>query len=75
MAFATHLHSYEESLWPPHVRMSSLFHNFVTVRPALENALSDGAEEAGTKVRLLIPGNAITITNRTGLRLMRYKIC
>ena len=46
----------------------SLFRNFVTVRPALEKALSDGAEEAGTKVRLRIGGNAITITNHSGLR-------
>ena len=53
----------------------SLFRNFVTVRPALEKALSDGAEEAGTKVRLPIRGNAITIANHTGLRLTRYKIC
>ena len=30
----------------------SLFRNFVTVKPAHEKALSDGAEEAGTKVRL-----------------------
>ena len=53
----------------------SLFRNFVTVRPAHEKALSDGAEEAGTKVRLPIRGNAITITNHAGLRLTRYKIC
>ena len=52
----------------------SLFRNFVTVRPALEKALSEGAEEAGTKVRLRIRGNAITF-NHTGLRLTRYKIC
>ena len=53
----------------------SLFRNFVTVRPAHEKTLSDGAEEAGTKVRLPIRGNAITITNHTGLRLTQYKIC
>ena len=53
----------------------SLFRNFVTVRPALEKALSDGAEEAGAKVRLRIRGNAITITNDTGLRLTRFKTC
>ena len=54
----------------------SLFHNFVTVRPALDKALSDGAEEAGTKVRLPIRGNAIIITNHSGLRLTRHcKIC
>ena len=53
----------------------SMFRNFVTVRPALEKSLSDGAEEAGTKVRLRIHGNAITLTNHTGLRLRRYKIC
>ena len=34
----------------------NLFRNFVTVRPAHEKALSDGAEEAGTKVRLPIRG-------------------
>ena len=51
---------------------ASLFRNFVTVEPAHEKALSDGAEEAGTKVRLLIRGNAITITSHTGLRLTRY---
>ena len=34
----------------------SLFRNFVTVRPALEKALSDRAEEAGTKVCLPIRG-------------------
>ena len=39
----------------------SLFRNFVTVRPAPEKALSDGAEEAGTKVRLPICGNAIRL--------------
>ena len=53
----------------------SLFHNFVTVRPAHEKALSNGADEAGTKVRLPIRGNAITITNHTSRRLTRYKIC
>ena len=53
----------------------SLFRNFVTVKPALEKALSDGAEETGTKVRLRIRAKAITITNHTGLRLTRYKIC
>ena len=53
----------------------SLFRNFVTIRLALEKALSDGAEEADTKVRLPIRGNAITITNHSGLRLTRYKIC
>ena len=53
----------------------SLFHNFVTVRPALEKTLSDRAEEAGTKVSLQIHGDAISITNHTGLRLTRYKIC
>ena len=53
----------------------SLFRNFVMVRPAHKKALSDGAEEAGTKVRLPIRGNAITITNHNGLRLTRYKIC
>ena len=36
--------------------------------------LSNGAEEAGTKVRLPIRGNAITITNHTGLRSTRSKI-
>ena len=51
----------------------SLFRNFDTVRPAHEKALSDGAEEAGPKVRLPIRGNAITIRNHTGLRLTRYK--
>ena len=45
----------------------SLFRNFVMVRPAHEKALFDRAEEAGTKVRLSICGNAITITNHTGL--------
>ena len=45
----------------------SLFRNFVTVGPAHEKAFSDGAEEAGTKVRLPLRGNAITITNHTGL--------
>ena len=34
----------------------SLFRNFVTVRPAHEKALSNGAEDAGTKVRLPIRG-------------------
>ena len=53
----------------------SLFRMFVAVRPMLEKALSVGAEEAGTKVRLRIRGNAITITNHTDLLLMRYKIC
>ena len=53
----------------------SLFCNFVAVRPAHEKALSDGAEEVGTKVRLSIRGNAITFTNHTGLRLTQYKIC
>ena len=53
----------------------NLFRNFVALRLALENGLSDGAEEAGTKVRLRIGGNAITITNHTDLLLMRYKIC
>ena len=43
----------------------SLFRNFVTVRPAHEKALSDGAEEASTKVRLPIRGNAITATNHS----------
>ena len=51
----------------------SLIRNFVTVRPALEKALSDGVKEAGTKVRLQIRGNAITITNHTGLRLTHIK--
>ena len=45
----------------------SLFRNFVTVKPALEKAPSDEAEEAGAKVRLRICGNAITITSHTGL--------
>ena len=53
----------------------SLFCNSVTVRSALEKALSDGVEEAGTKVQLAIRGNAVTITNHTGLRLTRYKPC
>ena len=53
----------------------SLFRNFVTVRPALEKALSDEVEKAGAKVRLRIRSNAITITNHTGLRLTPYKIC
>ena len=53
----------------------SLFRNFVTVRPAHEKALSGGAEEAGTKVRSPLRGNAITITNHTGQRLTRYEIC
>ena len=57
----------------------SLFHNFVSVRPAHKKAHSDGAEEAGTKVRLPIAaqGSAIvdTITNHIGLQLTRYKIC
>ena len=53
----------------------SLFHNFVMVRPTLEKALFDGAEEAGTKVRLPIRGNVITITNHTGLQLSRFKTC
>ena len=53
----------------------SLFRIFVTVRSAHEKALSDGAEEVGTKVRLPIRGNAITITNHAGLRLTRYEIC
>ena len=39
----------------------SLFRNFVAVSPAFEKALSDGAKEAGAKVRLPIRGNAISI--------------
>ena len=53
----------------------SLFRIFVAVRPALGKVLFDGAEEAGTKVRLRIRGNAITITNHADLLLTRYKIC
>ena len=42
----------------------NLFRIFVTVKPTHEKALSDGAEKAGTKVRLLM-----TNTRHAAMRL------